>query len=256
MPSTIAPLRAPVIRASTQPGVCRSTASAASPATSRERHEVALAAAVDVVHRRRWRGTTGARRSRSADQSAKRACADLARRRHHPALTPQEGQQRLAFEHGARAARRGRCSSRRRSAAPAATRRCAVSGSAGAVARGVTCIGSCCSVNQYDAYGPSVRKYGPVADARKLGQPEHLDRDQPGERRQIERRRLHVARQVGDDEDRFVIVAAQEGEDLAVARSRRTRASRGRTPGAAGAARSAASSSSAARTDSAPAPRR
>ena len=98
-------------------------------------------------------------------------------------------------------------------------------------------------MNQYDAYGPSVRKYGLLADARKLGQADHLDRDQAGERRQIELGRLHVARQVGDDQDRFALVAAQVGEHLAVGAADELERAAAEARDAACASRSAASSS-------------
>src|SRR5438128_1423048 len=55
-----------------------------------------------------------------------------------------------------------------------------------------------------------------VADAWKLREPGHLDRRQPGERPQIEWRRLHGSGQIRDDQDRFAIVAAEVCEDLAV----------------------------------------
>ncbi len=55
-----------------------------------------------------------------------------------------------------------------------------------------------------------------AADARKLGFAEQLDGDQPGVRREVERRRLRIARQVADDEERVLRVAAQKGEHLAI----------------------------------------
>ncbi len=59
----------------------------------------------------------------------------------------------------------------------ASTNRRGGSASFVADARCVICIGSCCSVNQYDAYGAERQEVRAVADARKLGQAEHLDRE-------------------------------------------------------------------------------
>ncbi len=61
-------------------------------------------------------------------------------------------------------------------------------------------------------------KVRPLGDPRELGDAGHLDRDQAGVRAQIQFDGLEAARQVGDDEDRFVCVAAQVGEHLAVGR--------------------------------------
>ncbi len=47
---------------------------------------------------------------------------------------------------------------------------------------------------------------------------EHLDRDMVAELRQVEFRELDVPGEVGDDEDRFVLEAADEGQHLAVLR--------------------------------------
>ena len=68
-----------------------------------------------------------------------------------------------------------------------------------------------------------VRRVGPqreeirlVADARELGEAEHLDRDQARECLQIELGRLHAPRQVDHDQDRLAIVAPQVRQHLAV----------------------------------------
>ena len=158
-PSTMTPLRAPVMRASTAPGFAFSAASAPSPADERQRHEVALGPAVGVLDRHD--GEERRRRAVAQRRPVGEArLADLARLRREPALPLQERPQRLPLEHRARAAvehvlpvdadeqRRQRLEDRgvrdRRPSSPAA----------------VTCTASRCSVNQYDAYGPSVRKYG------------------------------------------------------------------------------------------------
>ena len=61
------------------------------------------------------------------------------------------------------------------------------------------------------------QEVGQLADPRELGRPEHFDRGHPLELRQVQLDRLDGARQVGDAEDRFLLVAADVGEDFRLA---------------------------------------
>ncbi len=243
MPSTMTPLRAPVIRASTAPGACFSTALGGLAGQERERERGRSRAS-----RRRTRRVTTVRNdgsvpSRSVAQSVNRAwriSRDFA------------ANQRCRCRNGTSAWRS------RTTRVPASStflpvdadeqRRQRVDDRRVRIRRrsaraAPICIGSRCSDEPVRRVGAERQEVRAIADARKLGQPAHLDRDQAGERLQIELGRLHVARQVGDDEDRF---AARRGAGRRApcgSGSRRTRASRGRTRDAACASRSAASSS-------------
>ena len=191
-----------------QSGLCRLAGD------ERQRHEIAFRASVGVLDRcdREERGRQATPERRPVGEAQ---LPDLARLRGEPSLPLEKGTQGLAFEDRARAAvehvlpvdahqqRRhrfedggvrihGRCRPGRHQHGIALQRE---------------------PVRRVGAQRQEIRR---LADPRELGEPAHFRRNQPGERLQIELRRLDGAREVDDDEDRFVVVAAQVPEHLPV----------------------------------------
>ena len=75
-----------------------------------------------------------------------------------------------------------------------------------------------CQLEPVEGMRPEHHRVGGLADDREPRRPEQFDRDAPLEGRQVEFGALHKPRQVGNDEDRFLIGAPQESENVPVER--------------------------------------